>query len=75
MANIGIQPHVIEAVLNHQSDSKRGFAGIYNRSSYEAEQAEALRKWAVHVLAQVQKPGDGVTASVYRTNHPRRRVV
>jgi len=75
MANIGIQPHVIEAVLNHQSGSKRGVAGIYNRSSYEAEKAEALRKWAVHVLAQVQKPGDGVTASVYRTNHPRRRVV
>ena len=35
MADIGIQPHVIEAVLNHQSGHKRGPAGVYNKSSYE----------------------------------------
>ena len=34
MADIGIAPHVIEAVLNHVSGSKAGVAGVYNRSSY-----------------------------------------
>ena len=31
MADIGIQPHIIEAVLNHVSGHKGGVAGIYNR--------------------------------------------
>ena len=34
MANIGIQPHIIEAVLNHVSGHKAGVAGIYNRATY-----------------------------------------
>ena len=34
MADLGIQPHVIEAVLNHVSGHKAGVAGIYNRSTY-----------------------------------------
>ena len=34
MADIGIAPHIIEAVLNHVSGHKGGVAGIYNRSSY-----------------------------------------
>ena len=33
MADIGIQPHIIEQILNHQSGHKSGVAGIYNRSS------------------------------------------
>lgn len=32
LANLGIQPHIIEAVLNHVSASKSGVAGIYNRA-------------------------------------------
>ena len=46
MADIGIQPHVIEAVLNHASGHKSGVAGVYNRSTYEPEKKEALTKWA-----------------------------
>jgi integrase len=34
MAEIGIQPHIIEAVLNHVSGHKGGIAGIYNRAQY-----------------------------------------
>lgn len=30
LANLGIQPHIIEAVLNHVGASKSGVAGIYN---------------------------------------------
>jgi integrase len=52
MANIGILPHVIESVLNHQSGTKRGTAGVYNRSDYKPEKTDALQKWGIHVLAQ-----------------------
>ena len=46
MARIGIQPHIIEAVLNHQSGVISGIAGIYNRHAYTDEKAEALGAWA-----------------------------
>jgi integrase len=54
MADIGIQPHIIEAVLNHVSGHKGGIAGIYNRSSYAAEKAAALAKWGEHVNTLVR---------------------
>jgi integrase len=53
MADIGVQPHIIEAVLNHISGHKVGVAGIYNRSSYEREVKAALALWAEHVRALV----------------------
>jgi integrase len=54
MADIGVQPHVIEAVLNHQSGAKRGVAGIYNRSTYANEKRQAVDRWADHLLALVE---------------------
>jgi integrase len=36
MAEIGVQPHVVRAVLNHISGHKAGVAGIYNRATYAA---------------------------------------
>ena len=53
MADIGVQPHIIEQILNHQSGHKRGPAGIYNRSSYEREVKAALALWADHVRTLV----------------------
>jgi integrase len=53
MAEIGIQPHIIEAVLNHISGHKAGVAGIYNRSTYDREKRDALNLWAEHLLAIV----------------------
>jgi integrase len=53
MANIGVQPHIIEAVLNHISGHKAGVAGIYNRAVYSAEKRHALNRWADHVRALV----------------------
>ena len=41
-AGIGIQPHIIEAVLNHVSGHRAGVAGIYNRATYEPEKRAAL---------------------------------
>lgn len=49
MARIGIEPHVIEKVLNHKSGIISGVAAIYNRYASEKEKRLALEKWAAHV--------------------------
>jgi integrase len=54
MAEIGIQPHVIEAVLNHVSGHKGGIAGIYNRAQYSVEKAQALARWDEHIRTLVE---------------------
>jgi integrase len=53
MAEIGIQPHIIEAILNHISGHKRGVAGIYNLASYRGEVAAALLRWSEHLTATI----------------------
>ena len=53
MAESGIQPHVVEAVLNHVSGHKAGVAGVYNRAAYVAEKTAALIGWADHLLSRV----------------------
>jgi integrase len=50
MADLGVLPHVIEAVLNHVSGHRAGVAGIYNRALYGAEKREAVERWAQHLL-------------------------
>jgi integrase len=62
MADIGIQPHVIEAVLNHVSGHKGGIAGIYNRATYDKEKRQALAQWDAHVAAIVAGKKSNVTA-------------
>ena len=54
LAELGVQPHIIEAILNHRSGHKAGVAGIYNRATYEAEIRRALAIWAEHLLAVVE---------------------
>jgi integrase len=54
MAEIGIQPHIIEAVMNHVSGHKAGVAGVYNRAGYEREKRQALDLWAEHVMALIE---------------------
>ncbi len=53
MADIGVMPHIIEAVLGHISGSKAGVAGVYNRATYANEKRLALDLWAEHVTALV----------------------
>jgi integrase len=55
MCDIGVQPHIVEQVVNHVSGHKGGVAGIYNRSSYEREVRNALAVWADHVRAIVSR--------------------
>jgi integrase len=54
MGDLGVQPHIIEAVLNHYSGHRAGVAGIYNRSPYEKEVRAALVLWSEHVTAIVE---------------------
>jgi integrase len=54
MAEIGVQPHIIEAVLNHASGHKGGVHGIYNLASYPREIAAALQLWSAHLLAAIE---------------------
>jgi integrase len=49
MGELGIEPHYIEAILNHVSGHKAGVAGTYNRAQYRAQMAQALARWADHV--------------------------
>jgi integrase len=61
MAELGILPHVIEAVLNHISGFKGGVAGIYNRATYAAEKKMALERWAAHIDGLVHEREATVT--------------
>jgi integrase len=53
---LGIDPHVVEAILNHVSGSKSGkdgVAGVYNKAAYLKKKKEALDAWAAFILAAV----------------------
>ena len=69
MAELGIAPHIVEAVLNHVGGSKGGVAGIYNRAMYAEEKQAALARWAAHVEGLVT----GKRANVTSFSRRRRR--
>ncbi|MCJ2019436.1 integrase arm-type DNA-binding domain-containing protein [Methylobacterium sp. E-065] len=53
MGRLKIEPHVIEAVLNHRSGVIKGVSAIYNRYQYLDEKRDAMDAWAAHVEAIV----------------------
>jgi integrase len=57
MAEIGVAPHIVEAVLHHISGAKASVAGVYNRAAYAAEKKAALEHWAAHIEAIVGSTG------------------
>jgi integrase len=52
MADAGVEPHIIEAVINHVSGHKAGVAGVYNRSTYENEKRAALDALGHYVMSR-----------------------
>jgi integrase len=62
MAELGIQPHVIELVVNHVSGARGGVAGIYNRSELLPERRAALERWAAHIDGLVKGRPSNVRA-------------
>jgi integrase len=53
MSELGVAPHIVEAVLNHASGHKAGVAGVYNQARYASETRRALDLWGAHVEAIV----------------------
>lgn len=50
--DLGVEPHIIEALVNHAGGIARaGVAGIYNRSAYSSQKAAALQLWCGHVAS------------------------
>jgi integrase len=62
MGELGVQPHIVEAVLNHISGHKAGVAGIYNHATYRAEKRQALERWAAHVTALISGKLENIVA-------------
>jgi integrase len=57
MHELGVEPHIVEAVLNHVSGHRRGVAGRYNHAIYAAPKRAALDLWATRVMTII---GDNV---------------
>jgi hypothetical protein len=53
MGNLGVAPHVIEAVLSQVSGEKAGVAGVYNIRAHAPEKKAALERWAAHLAGLV----------------------
>jgi integrase len=62
MADLGVQPHIVEAVLNHVSGHRAGVAGTYNRAAYVNEKKAALERWAAHLEALASGRSSNVVA-------------
>lgn len=56
MAILKVQPHIIEAVLNHKSGIVSGVAATYNRHAYLDEKREALEIWSSYVEKITEAP-------------------
>ena len=41
-ARLGVQPHVIERILNHTTGTISGIAAVYNRHHFQYEMRQAL---------------------------------
>jgi integrase len=46
---LGVEPHVVEALLNHVGRQDK-VARVYNRCSYEAQRRDAAKLWADHLM-------------------------
>jgi integrase len=58
---LGVEPHIVEAVINHISGHRGGVAGTYNRARYEPAKRAALVRWANHLTALVEGRESNVT--------------
>jgi integrase len=54
MCDIGIEPHVVEQILNHQSGHRRGIVGTYNKSKYSHAVQNAVAAWDRHLRALIE---------------------
>jgi integrase len=64
MAEMGVPPHIVEKILNHQTGSISGVALVYNRHQYLDERRLALNAWAERIIAIAENrtPASNVVA-------------
>jgi integrase len=62
MADIGVEPHIIEAILNHYSGHRAGDHGVYNRSPYSKQIRAALAQWDDHLRSIIEGGGRKVVS-------------
>src|SRR5262249_50750961 len=61
MCDLGIEPHVVEQILNHQSGTRRGVSGtggVYNKSKYVRAVESAVAAWDRHICALIEGRDD-----------------
>jgi integrase len=58
---LGVQPHVVEHLLNHVND-RSAISRTYNKATYAAEKRQALTLWAEHLAAIVEDRPSKVVA-------------
>ena len=56
MAQLGIQPHIADKILNHQSGTISGVAAVYQRHEFLEERKTALDAWGSYVQSLLDKP-------------------
>lgn len=49
MAQLGIAPHIIERLLDHQTGTISGVAAVYQRYSFMPQMREAVALWQAHL--------------------------
>ena len=61
---IGIDPHIIEAAVNHQSGFRGGIAGRYNAAQYREPKRAAMQRYADWLMTVVsgEQPASNVRA-------------
>ncbi len=55
MAQLGIQPHIADKILNHQSGTISGVAAVYQRHEFLNERKTALDAWGSYVQSLLDK--------------------
>jgi integrase len=50
-ADLGAPPHIVSVILGHKNPEHNQLLGIYNKSRYRKEHAEALQRVADHIAA------------------------
>src|SRR5439155_25476605 len=62
MADHGIPPHVLAAVINHSPGSTLGITAVYARSKWGREKRDALDRWAAYVVSLTKPAAKAATA-------------
>jgi integrase len=73
VGDLGVEPHVVEAVINHASGHKSGVAGIYNRARYDEQKKKALLVWSNYVETLVTPKKKSKVASLDEARRSKRR--